>query len=136
MLLIKRSFYIVTQEMQHVPELLPFMLFGRPSLLAQCVNVDVRLCYAAVQNLVYLCENVPHITAESSDTPPIHYTQHMEQSVNVSIQLPAGLQCDPVQMAEVVQQEYVLVGETWLYPRVNIAKHFPPLKAPQLLCAK
>ena len=40
----------------------------------------------------------------------------------MSIQLPAGLQCDPVQMAEVVQQ-YVLVGGTWLYPRVNVANN-------------
>ena len=46
-------------------------------------------------------------TAESSDTPPIHCVQHVQQSVDMSIQLPACLQCDPVQMAEVVQQEYI-----------------------------
>ena len=40
----------------------------------------------------------------------------------MSIQLPADLQCDPVQMAEIVQQEYVLVGGARLYPRVNVAK--------------
>ena len=39
-----------------------------------------------------------------------HCTQHVQQSVDMSIQLPAGLQCDPVQMPEVVEQEYVLVG--------------------------
>ena len=32
---------------------LPWMLFGRPSLLAQCVDLDMRLYSAAVQNLVY-----------------------------------------------------------------------------------
>ena len=37
------------------------------------------------------------------------------------IQLPVGLQCDPVQITEVVQQEYELVGGAWLYSRVNIA---------------
>ena len=60
-------------------------------------------------------------SAESSDTPPIHCALHVQQSVNVSIQLPAYLQCDPVKMAVVVQQEYVLVGWTWLYRRVNVA---------------
>ena len=29
------------------------VLFGRPPLLAQCVDLDVRLYYAAVQNMVY-----------------------------------------------------------------------------------
>ena len=28
-------------------------------ILAQCVDLDVRLYYAAVQNLVYGCGNVP-----------------------------------------------------------------------------
>ena len=40
----------------------------------------------------------------------------MQQSVDMSIQLPSALQYDPVQMAEVVQQEYVLVCRAWLYP--------------------
>ena len=88
------------------------MLFGRPPLLAQSVDLDVRLYYAAVQNLVYGCGNVPQTTAKSSDTPPIHRSQHVQQSVNMSIQLPAGLQFDTVQMAE-VQQEYVLVVGSW-----------------------
>ena len=39
----------------------------------------------------------------------------------MSIQLPVGLKCDPVQMAEVVQQEYILVGRARLYPGVNVA---------------
>ena len=36
-------------------------------------------------------------------------------------------QFDPVQMAEVVQQECVLVGGVWLYHRVNVANivHLP-----------
>ena len=78
------------------------MLIGRPLLLAQCVDRDLRLYYAAVQNLVYGCENVPQTTAKSSDTPPM------------SILLPAGLRSYPIQMAEVVQQEYVLVDGAWL----------------------
>ena len=37
------------------------------------------------------------------------------------IQFPVGLEFDPVQLSEVVQQEYVLVGRAWLYLRVNVA---------------
>ena len=85
-------------------EFLPRILFGRPTLLAQCVGLDVRLNYAAVQNLVYGCGNVPQIIAHSSGTSPIHCVQHVQQSVDISIQLPAGLQCDSVQMAELRQQ--------------------------------
>ena len=54
---------------------------------------------------------------ECSDTPPIHCSRHVQQS----IQLPAGLKCEPVQMAEVVQQKFVLFGGAWFYPRVNAA---------------
>ena len=79
-------------------------------LLAQCVNLDVRLYYAAFPNLVYGCGNIPQTTAESSDTPLIHCAQHVQQSADMSVQFPAGLKCEPVQMAEVVQQEYVLVS--------------------------
>ena len=102
------------------------MLFGLPLLLEQCDDVDMRLHYAVVQNLVYRCGNVPQTTAESSDTPPMHCAQYVPQSFDMSIQLPADLQCDPVQMAEVVEQVYVLIGRAWLYPRVNFANtvHF------------
>ena len=110
----------MTQQVQHVPGFLPWMLFGRPPLLAQCVNLDVRLYYAAVQNLVYGCENVRQTTAESSDTPPVHCDQHVQQSVDTSIQLPTGLKYDPVQMTDVVQQEFLLVGGACLFLRVNL----------------
>ena len=40
-----------------------------------------------------------------------------------SILLPAGLQYDPIQMAEVVQQEYILIGGIWLCPRLNVANN-------------
>ena len=53
----------------------------------------------AVQNLVYGYGIVPQTTAESSDTPPIYW------AIDMFIQLPAGLKCDPVLMTEVVQQE-------------------------------
>ena len=95
----------------------------------------VCVYYAAIQNLVYGCGNVPQITAESSDTLQIHCAQHVQQSIDMSIQLPAGLQCNPVQMDEVVQQEYVLAGRAWLYPIVNVA-NCSPLKAPLLLPAE
>ena len=61
------------------------------TLIVQCVGLEVRLYYAAVQNLVYGCGNVPQTTTEISDTPPIHYAQHVQQSIDMSIQLPAGL---------------------------------------------
>ena len=60
-------------------------------LLAQFSNLDVHLYYAAVQNLIYGCGNVPQITPESTDKPPIHCVQHVQQSVDTSIELSAGL---------------------------------------------
>ena len=106
----------------------PWILFGRPPLLAQCVDLDVRMYYAAVQNLVYGCGNVPQTTAESSDTPSIHCALYMQQSIDMSMELPAGLQCDPIQTAEVVEQGYALVSGAWLYPRVNVAHTVHPSK--------
>ena len=53
--------------------------------------------------------------------PPIHCVQHVQNSVEMTLLLPAGLQCNPVEMAEVVQQEYVLIGGAWLFPRANVA---------------
>ena len=111
---------LMTQQVQHVPGFLPWMLFGQTPLLAQCIDLDLHLYYLTIQNLVHGCGNVPQTTAENSDTPPIHCTKHVQQSVDMSIQLPVGLQCYPVQMTEVVQQEYVLIREAWLYPRVNV----------------
>ena len=103
------------------PDFFPGMLLRRPLLQAQCVDLDVRPYYVAVQNLVYACGNVPQSTIETSDTPPIYSAQHVKQSFDMSIQLPTGLDCDPVQMAEVIQREYLLVCGAWLYPRVNVA---------------
>ena len=71
--------------------------------------------------ILYIYYAAVQIIAESSDTPPIHCAQHVQQSVDMSIHLPTGLQCDPIQMAEVVQQEYVLVGGAQFYRRVNVA---------------
>ena len=100
---------LVTEQVQHVPGFLPWMLFGRPPLLAQCVDLDVHLYYMAVQNLVYRCGNVPQVTTESSDTPQIHCVQHVQQPLSKSIQLPAGLKCIPIQMAKLRQQ----VQDAW-----------------------
>ena len=99
------------------------------SLLAQRVSLDVRLYYAAVQNLVYGCGNVPQTTAKSSDPPQLHCAQHVQKSIDITIQLPSGLQCDPVQMAELRQQ----MQDTWdnlsqddirhLYDRLHARKY-------------
>ena len=97
------------------------MQFEQPLLLTQCIDLDVHLYYAAIQNLVYRCGNVPWTTIESSDTAPTHCAQHVQQSVDMSNQLPTGLQCNPNQMAEHVQQEYVFISGAWLHPRVNVA---------------
>ena len=98
------------------------------TVLTHCIDLDMRLYCMAIQNLVYRCGNVPQTTVESSDAPPIHCVQHLQQSINMSIQLPAHLQCIPIQMAEVVQQEYILIGGVWLYPRVNVANTIHPSK--------
>ena len=76
-----------SQQVQHVSGFLPWLLFGRLLLLAQCVDFDVRLFYVAVPYLVYGCGNVPQITAESRDTPPIHCAEHVQQSVDMSMQV-------------------------------------------------
>ena len=93
-----------------------FLPWVRPLLLAQCVDLDVRLYYAAVQYLVNRCGNVLKTSVEGSDTPPIHCAQHVQHYVNIFIQLPPGLQCDPVQMAELGQQ-LQLLGT--IYPRMT-----------------
>ena len=84
------------------------MLFGQPPLLTKSVDLGLHLYYAAIQNLVYGCCN-PQASAESSVTPPIHCAQHVQQSVDMSIQLPAGLQCNPIQMAKLQEQ----VQDAW-----------------------
>ena len=81
----------------------------------------MRLYYAAVQNLVYGRGYIPQTTAECSDRLQIHGVQHVNNPSIMPIQLPAGLQCDSVQMDEVVQEGYVLVGGAWFYSRVNVA---------------
>ena len=81
----------------------------------------MRLHYTAVQNLVYGCGNVPETTADGNNTPLIHCAEHVQQSVDMSIQLPQSLQFDPAILTEVVQHEYVLVSGAWLYPRVKFA---------------
>ena len=65
---------LVTQQIQHVFRFLSWRL---PPLLAQCINLDMRLYCTAVQNLVYECGNVVQTTAGSRDTSPIHCAQHV-----------------------------------------------------------
>ena len=93
----------------------------RAAAAPQCMDLDMHLYYVTLQNLIYGRGNVLQTTTESSNTLPIHCNQYVQQSVNMSNQLPAGLQCDPIQMAEVIQLEYVLVGGSWLYRSVNVA---------------
>ena len=52
----------------------------------------------------------------------------MQQYVDMSTQLLAGLQYDSVQIPQVFQQEYVLVGGAWLYHSVNVANYVQLLK--------
>ena len=119
--------------MQNVPGFSPWMLFGQPPLLAQCINLVLCLYYIAIWNLFYGCRNILQAIAESSNALPIHCAQHVQQPVNMSIQLLAGLQCDPIQMAEVVHQEYILISRALLYSIVNLANFCSPLKEAQLL---
>ena len=84
-------------------------------------NVSILMCilyYAGMQNLIYGHGNVPQTTAESSDTPPIHCAQHVQQSIDMSIQLSSSLQCDPVQMGKLWQQ----VQDAWvIYRRMTFS---------------
>ena len=73
------------------------MLFRRPPLLTQCVDLDVGLYYAAVQNLVYRSGNFPQTTADT-------LCPTCAESSYMSTQLPAGLQCDLIQMAKLQQE--------------------------------
>ena len=114
---------------------LPQMLFEWPLLFTKCVNLDVHLCYAAIQNLVYGCGNVPQTTAESSDTSLIQCAQHVQQSVDMYIHLPTGLQCDPAQIVELRQHvqdawDNLLQDDTWhLYDHFHERIHacMPPV---------
>ena len=55
----------------------------------------------------------------------IHFAQHVQQTVDISIQLPAGLQCDLVQMAELRQQ----VQAAWeSLSKVDIRHHHNRLR--------
>ena len=79
------------------------------SLLGDCPETSLQVCECSTDH----CKKQRHTT----DT----FCQHVQQFIDMSIQLPIGLKCDHLQMAEVVQQEYVLIGGAWLYPRVNVA---------------
>ena len=63
------------------------------------------VCFMRLSRMWYMCVwDVPQTNAENSDTKTIYCAQHMHQSIDKSIQLPAGPQCDPIQMAQIVQQ--------------------------------
>ena len=51
-------------------------------------------------------------------------TDHCYTAPNMSIQLTADLQWDPVQMAQFVQYKYIFVDWIWLYPKMNICVCF------------
>ena len=92
---------------------------GGPPLLAQCVNL-VRLYYATVQNLIYGYENVPQITAESIDTPPIHCVQQVQQYVEMSIQLPQTYIVTALKWLKLFNRSTYLSARHILYSRVNV----------------
>ena len=66
------------------------------------LDLDMHVYFMAMQHLGYRCVNVPQTTAESSNT-------HVQQSVDMSILFPTGLQCNSVQMAKLQQQ----VQDAW-----------------------
>ena len=82
-------------------------------------SYEKNMLYQRERILVYGNGNVPQTTAESRDISPIHCSQHLQQSVNISIQFHAGLQCDPVQMAKLRQR----VEDTWKYLSQDDIRH-------------
>ena len=109
---------MVIQQVQHV-----FGFFSMDAVRATNAARTMRrsLCASVLHGRPEPGLGVWEYSTESSDIPPIHCAQHMQQYVDMSIQLPAGQQCNPVKMAEAVQQEYILFGDAWFYPRVNVA---------------
>ena len=98
-----------------MPGFLTWMLFGQQPLLAQCVDLDVLLYYVADQK--HLSTGV-----EMFHRPLLKAATHHRYIVPKRTAIRRYVQqSEPVQMAEVVLQVYVLVGEAWLYPSVNVA---------------
>ena len=107
------QWFLVTLQVQHVYGFLPWM---RQLLLAHCV-MYVRSTQSTTW---FMCGKVPQTTVKSSNRPSIHCAQHVQQSVDMSIQLPAGLQCKPSQMAELQQQ----VQDAWaIYRRMTFSTY-------------
>ena len=97
-----------------MPGFLTRILFGRPPLLAECVDLDVRLCYVVVQNLGYECGNSPQTMLKAA-------TQHWYIVPNMCSNPLIPASSFPEAYNEDVQQEYLLVGGGWLYQRVIVA---------------
>ena len=99
------------------------MLFGRSALLPQSVDLGVRLYYAAVQNLIYGCGNVlDYIPLLKAETHHRYFVTSMCSNKSICpSSFPQTYSVTPFKNAEVLQQEYVLVGGAWLYPEVNVA---------------
>ena len=102
--------FLATQQVEHVPGFITWMLFGRPSLLAQSVDLDVRLYYAAVQNLVYGCGNVPQTTAKSSENTTYTPKQHVQQSVICPSSFPQACNSTPFEWLKFNRSTYSSAG--------------------------
>ena len=75
----------IAYQVQHVPRISSLDAVRAAIAPHTMVDLDVRLYYA---DLVYGCGNVPQTTVDSWDTPPIKCAQHVQQSVDMCIQLP------------------------------------------------
>ena len=64
----------------------------------------VRTATAARTLRRYGCGNVPQTTAKSSDTAPTHCAKHVQQSVDMSSQLPT-MSCDVGKATEGLENE-------------------------------
>ena len=100
---------LLTQKVQVVLWILPWMLLTQASILT-CI------CTTAIQNLIYGYRNILQITTWHS-TETLH--PHVQQSINMSIQLPTCLKSDPVQMSSSTGIHTDQQGR--LYHRVNVA---------------
>ena len=73
----------------HTADALSVRISSLDAVLAAISASRIRFWRASLlrgrENLVYGCGNISQTTAESSDTPPIHCAQHVNQAVDMPI---------------------------------------------------
>ena len=112
-----------TRDLSH-PASRQFPMVLGDTVGATCARISSRNAATAARNnvstLTCVCTTLPSRTWSTrvgmfyrhcwkQQHAPIRSAQHVQQSVDISIQRPAGLQCDPIQMAELRQQ----VQDAW-----------------------